>query len=349
MRAAVLEDVGQLIVKDAPRPEPDAGGVVVRTEACAVCTTDVKIFRHGYSGFRPPLILGHEMSGTIDCVGPGVTAWREGDRVAVGPNIACGRCWFCRAGIPTACDDLKTIGVHIDGGFAEYVHVPAEAVAADCLIRIPEGVSFEQATLVDPLSCAVNAAELSNIREGDVVVVIGAGPTGCLNVEVARSLGAKVILVQRSVQRLENARFTGADVYVSPVNDDVKSRVMEETQRRGADVVIVACNSAQAQAESLELARKRGNVNFFGGLPKDSPTVELNTNLIHYSEIFVTGTHGGSSEHCRKALSLIGDGKIKADNYLTHRFALAELIAGIETVENKQGLKTIIATQGDDR
>ena len=346
MKAAVLTNVGKLGIKDVPIPQPDSGGVVVKIEACAICTTDVKIYRYGYSGFNPPLILGHELSGTIYAIGSELTGWNEGDRVAVGPNIACGNCWFCSRGFPTACDNLRTIGVHMDGGFAEFVRIPAGAVKGNCFNLIPSGVSFEEATLLDPLSCAVNASELSNIKEGDTVVVIGAGPTGCLNVEVAKSLGAKVILVQRSLQRLDNARFTGADIYLSPLSDDIKAQVKEETKGRGADAVIVACNSPQAQEEALELVRKRGSVNFFGGLPKDSPTIKLNSNLIHYGEFSLTGTHGGSSEHCRKALSLIAEGKIKAKRYLTHKFSLSELLAGIETVEKKEGLKTIIKPGG---
>lgn len=345
MKAAILTDVGKLSIQDAPMPQPDSGGVVVRIEACAICTTDVKIYRHGYSGFQPPLILGHELSGTIHALGSCVTGWQKGDRVAVGPNIACSDCWFCLRGFPTACDNLKIIGVHMDGGFAEFVHIPDEAVKGGCLNLIPSGVSFEEAALIDPLSCAINASELSGIREGDTVVVIGAGPTGCLNVEVAKSLGAKVILVQRSPQRLKNAHFAEADVYICAGTEDVKSRVRQETEGRGADAVIVACNSSQAQEDALELVRKRGSVNFFGGLPKNEPTIKLNSNLVHYRELFITGTHGGSSEHCRRAVSLIATGKIKAKRYLTHQFYLEELLAGIETVERKEGLKTIIKTR----
>ncbi len=348
MRAAVLKDIGRLDIEDVPVPDPGPGEVLVRVRACAICTTDVKIYRHGYSSFQPPLILGHELSGTIAAASPGVKGWQEGDRVAVGPNIACGHCWFCSKGLETACDDLRTIGVHMNGGFAEFIRVPTDAVRGGCLNRIPEEVSFEEATLLDPLSCALNASELSGIRAGDTVVVIGAGPTGCLNIEVARSLGARAIMVQRSLRRLEEARFVGADVYLSPLADDVKARVIEETGGRGADAVIVACNAPEAQQEALELVRKRGNVNFFGGLPKTSPTVPINSNLIHYGEFSVVGTHGGSSEHCRKALSLIADGRVQAKSYLTCRFPLGRLLRGIETVEKREALKVIIQPQGEE-
>jgi len=342
MKAAVLRTVGHLTVEEVPPPEADEGGVLVKVEACAICSTDVKIYRHGYSGFEPPLILGHELAGTIASVAPKVRGWRKGDRVAVGPNIACGECWFCRRGLATGCDNLRIIGVHMDGAFAEFVRVPAEAVRAECLNRIPAGVSFEEAALIDPISCAVNASELSGVKAGDTVVVIGAGPTGCMNVEVAKSCAARVILVQRSVKRLEDAAFTGADVCLSPTVDDVTARVREETSGRGADAVIVCCNAPEAQQDALQLVRKRGSVNFFGGLPKDSPHIQLNSNLVHYGEFSITGTHGGSSEHCRKALGLIAEGKVKAKRYLTHRFPLAQLLEGIAVVEGKQGLKVIV-------
>lgn len=342
MKAAVLKAIGQIALEDRARPAVDDGAVLIKVEACAVCSTDVKIYRHGYSGLRPPLVLGHELAGSISAVGNGVRGWREGDRVAVNPNIACGQCWFCRHALPTACDSLSTIGVHMDGGFAEFVIVPSQAVQADCLRRIPTGVSCEEATLTDPVSCAVNAAELSSIQAGDTVVVVGAGPTGCMNVEVARSRGARVILVQRSLHRLEDAGFTAADVFLSPLREDVTARIKEETGGRGADVVIVSCNSPQAQLDALGMVRKRGNINFFGGLPKNSSCIALDSNVVHYAEISITGTHGGSSEHCRRALDLIASGNVKARKYITDNFPLDDVLDGLAHTEQRRALKVVI-------
>ncbi|MQY69474.1 MAG: DUF3160 domain-containing protein, partial [Firmicutes bacterium] len=145
--------------------------------------------------------------------------------------IPCGTCFYCERGMQTSCDRLQTIGVHRDGGFAQYVMIPLQAVKQRCVIPIPEGVSFEEAALIDPASCAINACELSRVKVGDVVVVIGAGPVGCLNVEVCRAFGAqKIILVQRSLPRLKQAEFTGANVYISPLREDVVEGIPEKIE-----------------------------------------------------------------------------------------------------------------------
>ncbi len=315
MKAAFLTGIQSIELREAPRPEPSMGGLIVKVKACAICGTDVKMYKYGYSAAKLPLIPGHELAGTIAQVGENTRGYQEGDRVAVAPNIPCGVCFYCQRGAQTCCEKLQTIGIHRDGGFAQYVAIPAQAVKQGCVMPVPEGISFEEAALIDPVSCAINAAELSRIKVGDVVVVIGAGPVGCLNVEVSRAFGAqKIILVQRSLSRLKEAEFTAADVYVSPLKEDIVERVTQETEGRGADVVIVACGSGQAQEEALKMVARRGNVNLFGGLPKDSPFIKFNSNLIHYKEAFVIGTHGGSTRQCKVALDMIASGKSKLRN-----------------------------------
>jgi len=343
MKAAVLKDIERIRVEEVKEPVCSEDSIIVKVKACNICSTDVKIYRHGYSSIKFPLILGHELTGVIAEVGKSVRGYKEGDKVAVAPNIPCGKCYYCTKGMQTACDNLRTIGVHSNGGFAEYVLIPNLAIQQDCVNIIPDNVSFEEAALIDPVSCAINACELSKVKLGDTVVVIGAGPTGCLNVEICKNAGAgKIILVQRSIERLNKAKFTGADVYVSPLEEDVIQRVKEETKGRGADVVIVACPSAEAQRQAIEMVAKRGSVNFFGGLPKDNPFVNLNNNLIHYKECSVVGTHGGSSRHCQLALQLIASKKIKTKEYITHRLSLVNFLEGIDIVEGKKGLKVAI-------
>ena len=175
-------------------------------------------------GTRPPgcpLVPGHELAATIERIEGSFPGLQEGMRVAVAPNIPCGACYFCQRGEQTACDSLQTIGVHRDGGFAEHLALPAHAVAAGCVFPIPDGVASEEAALIDPASCVVNACELSHVKPGDTVVVLGAGPAGCLSVEVSRAFGAdRTILVQRSPKRLEQAAFTRASLFIdSSVGD----------------------------------------------------------------------------------------------------------------------------------
>jgi L-iditol 2-dehydrogenase len=343
MKAVLLTGVQSVELRDVPEPELPEGGLIIQVETCAICGTDVKMYKFGYSAVELPFIPGHELAGVIaksDAVDLGFS---EGERVTANPNIPCGTCFYCQRGLQTACDNLRIIGIHRDGGFAKYVMVPAQAVRQGCVLHMPGHVSFEEAAMIDPVSCAVNASELSLVKPEDVVVVIGAGPAGCLNVEVSRVFGAKrIILVQRSQQRLDQAVFTGADVYVNSSKEDAVERVMKETEGRGADVVIVAAASAEAQQDAVKMVAKRGNVNLFGGLPKGNTSVEFDSNLIHYKEAFVTGTHGGNNRQCKLALDMISSGRIKAKEYISFRKGLSEYSEGLKLAEDKKGLKVFI-------
>jgi L-iditol 2-dehydrogenase len=343
MKAAVLTGVKSIELRDVPQPQVPEGGLVIKVETCAICGTDVKMHRYGYAAAQLPLIPGHELSGTIDRSRIEVDGYSEGKKVTINPNIPCGVCHYCRRGLQTACDNLQIIGVHRDGGFARYVMVPAQAVQQGCVFQIPENVSNEEAALIDPASCAVNAGELSGIKPEDVVVVIGAGPAGCLNVEVSRAFGAsKTILVQRSPRRLEQAAFTSADIFVNSSEEDALERVMQETDGRGADAVIVACASGEAQEQAIKMVAKRGNVNLFGGLPKGSKSIQFDSNLVHYKEFFVTGTHGGSNRHCRIALDMIASGRINAKAYVSLQYGLSDFHEALKAAEEKKGLKVFV-------
>jgi L-iditol 2-dehydrogenase len=343
MKAAVLTGVKSMEIREMPEPVLRDEGLIVEVATCAICGTDVKMHRYGYAAARLPLIPGHELAGTIAQSGAQELGYCEGDRVTINPNIPCGVCYYCRRGLQTACDRLSIIGVHRDGGFTRFVHVPEQAVRQGSVFHIPEGVPSEEAALIDPASCAVNAAELSGTKPGDVVVVVGAGPAGCFNVEVSRVFGAeKILLVQRSPARLERARFTKADIFINSSRDDPVERVLVETGGRGADVVIVACASVEAQEQALHMVSKRGNVNLFGGLPKGSPSIQFESNLVHYGESSVTGTHGGSNRHCEIALDLIASGRINAKEYVSFQYGLSSFHEALKAAEDKKGLRVFV-------
>ncbi len=343
MKAAVLTGVQSIELRDVPEPVVPDGGLIIKVDTCAICGTDVKMHKFGYTAAKLPLIPGHELAGTITESGATKKEYQVGERVTINPNIPCGVCHYCQRGLQTACDNLSIIGVHRDGGFAEYVMVPAKAVEQGCVLRIPDNVSFEEAALIDPASCAVNACELSNVKPEDMVVVIGAGPAGCLNIEVSRAFGAsKIILVQRSPKRLKQAEFTEADVYINSSQEDAVKRVMEETDGRGADVIIVACASGEAQEQAIKMVAKRGNVNLFGGLPKGSPSIQFDSNLVHYKESYVTGTHGGSNRQCKIALDMISSERIKAKEYISFQMGLSDFHDAIKMAEEKRGLKVFV-------
>lgn len=343
MRAAVLTDPGKIELKDVADPEIGKGEILIQVKACAICGTDIKICKYGYTGINYPFILGHELAGIIVELKNNNAGFKVGDRVTINPNIPCENCFYCRAGLQTACDNLRTIGVHINGGFADFIRIPEQAVSRGCVFHIPENVSFEEATLIDPVSCAVNQAELSGIKKGDVVVVIGAGPAGCLNVEVSKIYGAeKTILIQRSEQRLQQAAFVNADVYINSSIENPLQRILEETNGRGTDVVIVACASGEAQELAVKMVAKRGVINLFGGLQKGSRFIEFDSNSIHYKESYITGTHGCSNSHCKKGLDMIASGKVKAEEYLSSEFDLSEFHEAFKMAESKNGFKIIV-------
>ncbi|HEV3484769.1 MAG TPA: alcohol dehydrogenase catalytic domain-containing protein, partial [Vicinamibacterales bacterium] len=267
MRAAVFHGPGDLRVLQVPRPAIADSELLVRVAACAVCGSDVRTFRHGARNIDKPVVLGHELSGTIVETGAAIRSYREGQRVAVAPAIPCGDCRYCRENAETMCERLRSIGYQFDGGLAEFMAVPASAVRAGCVNVLPEGLSFEEAALAEPLACVINAQELLRVGEEDTVAVIGAGPIGCLHAALARVRGArKVLLVDLRAERLQLAAAFGADVLIDASREDVQARVLEETDG-GASVVIVAAPSNRAQEQSIKLAARRGRINFFGGLP----------------------------------------------------------------------------------
>lgn len=344
MKAAVLDDIGKLEVRDVEEPSiKEEMEVKIKVGACAICATDIKVYRFGHRLIKPPRIVGHELSGEVVEVGKGVKGISVGDRVAVAPAVPCGECYYCRRGMQNMCDDLTAIGYLYDGGFAEYMIVPSRAVMNGCVNKIHPWVSYEEAAIAEPLACVINAQEISGVGLGHTVVVLGAGPLGCLHIQLARIKGAtRTILMDISDERLEMAKVSNADLYVNSSKTDPVSMILDETNGRGADVVIVACSSKEAQVQALKMVAKKGNVNFFGGLPKDDSIIEFDSNLVHYREFTVVGTHGSSPRHNRLALDLIGTRMIKVEGLITHRIKLDEILKGYELVESGKGMKVVV-------
>ena len=343
MKAAVLEALDKMVVKEAPMPQTDDNSVLVRVKACAVCGSDIRIYHHGNSRVKPHQIIGHEMAGEVVQAGKLVTKFKPGDSLAIGADVPCGECVFCEAGIGNNCQINYAMGYQFAGGFAEYVLLNRMVVNYGPVHRIPNHVSYDEAALAEPLGCVLNALELSNIRLGDTVALIGAGPIGCMVIEVARKMGAsKIIVVQRSRPRLEIARKFGADVYICSSEEDGIGRVLEETGGLGADVVITANPSPEAQIDAIKMAKNRARVNLFGGLPKNKSQVIIDTNTIHYKELFVHGAHGALPSHHQKAVDLIASGAINMKNYISHKFSLDDILEAFKIAEGHMGMRVII-------
>ncbi len=343
MKAAVLESLEKLVVKEVPTPVIEDDEVLVKVAACAVCGSDVRMFHHGSPRLLPPAIMGHEAAGVVVEAGTHVTKFKPGDRVAMGGDVPCGECVFCEAGIGNNCQINYALGYQFPGSFAEYVKLNRIVVNYGPVHKVPDHVSLEEAALAEPLGCVLNALELSPVKFGDAVVIIGAGPLGCMLIEVTKKMGAgKAIVVQRSRPRLELARRFNADVYICSSEEDAVARVKEETHGLGAEVVITANASPEAQQAALQMTKNRGWVNFFGGLPKGNSIVPLDTNLIHYRELFVCGSHGCMPRHHQKAIDLIADGVINVKQYISHQFPLSEAPKAFAAAEDRTGLRVVV-------
>ncbi|RLE08511.1 L-threonine 3-dehydrogenase [Candidatus Aerophobetes bacterium] len=343
MKAAVLEDLEKMVVKEVTTPQIGQGEILVRVRSCAVCGSDIRIYHRGNPRVKPPQIIGHEIAGEIVEVGSGVKKFKVGDRVALGADVPCGTCRFCRNGLGNNCPINYAIGYQFQGGFAEYIPLNELTVKYGPLHKIPGDLSFDEASLAEPLACCINGYELANLKLGDTVVVIGAGPVGLMLVELAKIMGAdKVILSQRSRERLRLAQRFSADVLISSSEENFVERVMEETGGEGADVVMVACANPSAQEEALKVVGHRGRVNFFGGLPPGSSKISIDSNLIHYKECFVLGSHGSVPRQHKLALNLLAEGRIKGKDFITHHFALDDIKEAFEVAEGHRGLKVIV-------
>ncbi len=343
MKAAVFHGPDDLRVVEMPRPEIAETEILLRVGACALCGSDVRTFRHGARNIDRPVVLGHELSGTIEAVGAAVSGYRPGERVAVAPGVPCGECVYCRRGIETMCERLRSIGYEFDGGLAEFMAVPASAVRAGCVNPVPDGVAFPEAAIAEPLACVINAQELLDVRDGDTVVVIGAGPVGCLHAGLARLRGAAtVVLVDMRAERLQLARTFGADLTIDAAREDVTARVLETTGGTGASVVIVAAPSNRAQEQSIALAARRGRINFFGGLPKTNPMISLDANAVHYRELFIVGSYGSRPAHNRQALELVAGRRLPVRALIGLELPLDRVIDGMLAVEQGRVMKVVV-------
>jgi L-iditol 2-dehydrogenase len=339
---------GDVRLEDSPEPTAGPGEVKLRVHACSTCGTDAKIYAHGHHRLVPPRVLGHEIAGEIVDVAPGLYAWAPGDRVQLIAAIPCGECDECRRGWETICPNQESIGYDYDGGFAEYLVVPAKVLRVHGLNRIPDNVSYAEASVTEPLACALNGQEHAGVTQGDTVVVVGAGPIGCMHVRLARARGAtSVYLVEMSRQRLDlAAERVHPDAAICTAEHDAVDEVLKLTDGRGVDVVIVAAGSGAAQEQAVLMAARRGRVSLFGGLPKDNPTISLDSNLVHYRELSIVGANGSSPEHNRQALELIATGAVPVADLITHRLPLEQVLEGIRTVTSGEAIKVTVEPGG---
>jgi L-iditol 2-dehydrogenase len=341
MRAAVLHGREDIRIEQVPIPKAAAGELVVRVGAALTCGTDLKVFRRGYHArmIVPPALFGHELAGTVVEAGKGVSDFSPGDRVVALNSAPCGLCYFCLRGQENLCDDL----IFNNGAYAEFIKIPERIVSKNTLV-IPENVPLEHAALTEPLACAVHGLEDSGPRKGDTVAVIGGGPLGLMILHVAALAGFETISIVKHDGQVEAARQLGATHVVQAATI---RRAVRETRAltpgdRGVDVAIEAVGTPETWQEAVELVRKGGTVNFFGGCAANTH-VTLDTNRIHYSDITLRATFHHTPAICRKALDLIAGGRFQASAFITGHAHLYELNRVFEKLMNRSSeIKTAI-------
>ena len=344
MKVARFYAPGDVRLEEMDEPVPAADEVKIRVRNCSTCGTDVKILNNGHPNMTPPRVMGHEVAGEVVEVGADVGGWTPGDRVQVIAAVPDGTCEECRRGRLTVCTNQTSVGYQYEGGFAEYMIVPRAVLAVDGLNRIPEGVSFAEASVAEPFACVINGQELAGVGKDDDVVVVGAGPIGCLHVRLARARGARrVFLVDLNGSRLRmSADAVHPDEALDGSQVDTVERVLALTGGRGADVVITAAASGAAQEAAQHMLARGGRLSMFGGLPKDRPTVTLDANLIHYRELAVVGANGSSPDHNKQALAMIASGEVPVDDLITVRLPLDEVHRAFDVVAEGAAIKVTI-------
>ena len=347
MRAAVFYGPRDVRIEDVPKPGVGAGEIVLRVLRCAVCGTDKRIYTHGQKNVAPPAITGHEIVGTVHEIGSNVDGGLHlGQRAIVATVVGCGKCIYCKRKQYNLCDSFTAVGYEHAGGFAEYIRIPAAAVAQGNVIPIPNSMSVERAALIEPLSCVLNGQEYLSAQPGDRAVVFGSGPIGLMHASILKARGCGPVLVSDvSQERLDYVREFGVGLPVNTSAGDAVRRIMEAGGEEKFDVAIVACSVKAAQADALKLVRKKARVSFFAGVPKDDPVLGIDTNLIHYNEISVFGCFASNLRHYHQALEMVSRDDLPWDRFLTHSFKLQEMVKAYAVVEAGQGIKTVINCQ----
>ncbi len=350
MKALVLSGPGEFEIKDVATPRPGEDEVLMRVKACTICGTDMRVLDgRKTKGVRYPSVIGHEIAGVVEAVGGSVAGFEAGNRVCIAPVIPCHACPACLEGRENACRRRQAIGYEFDGGFAEYVLVPSVALQFGHLIKIPEGVSFEEAALAEPLACCVNGYRKTGVGLGASVLIVGAGPIGLMHLQLARVGGARQIIVSEPhPYRREQALRFGAHAVLDPNSVDMRSVVGELTAGQGVDAVVLAIGVTEVINELLHVVRVGGCVNLFAGFTGGGDCT-LEANVIHYNEITVNGTTAATRLDYRTAVSLITSGSAEMGSLVSRRFALDSFREAYELQNSGEALKIAITPDSTPR
>ena len=344
MKAAKLFGANDVRVVDCDIPGISDNEILLKTKAAAFCGTDLRMIGNGYKGVdeQHPLTLGHEIAGVIEQVGKNVKGYEKGMRVAIAPNMGCGICDWCVAGDTHLCPAYTAFGINMDGGFAEYVRIPANTISQGNIMILDDDMDMATAALFEPMSCVFNGQELTGIRLNDTVLVIGAGPIGIMHVLLARAKGAaKVYIRDISKERMDQCVALVKGTVAIP-EDNLEEAVMKLTNGKGVDVCITACPSPVAQVEALKVMAMNGRILYFGGLPAGKDEVTLPTNIIHYRQLAIHGSTRANVDQLRSVAKMVMAGNLDLGKLVSKTFPLDQFLQAVEYAKKAEGLKTVI-------
>lgn len=331
MKAQVFRGVNQLNYEEVPIPEINNDEVLVQVRVVGLCQSDIKKIR--YPLYEPPRIYGHETAGVIAATGKDVTNWQVGQRVVVMHHIPCMRCGYCLNDNFSMCEVYKNITTTAGfapsgGGFAEYVKVPGHIVRSGGLIPIPDAVSFEQASFVEPTSCCLKAVKKAQVSPGETVLVTGAGPIGLMFIMLVKYFGAQAIATDLLPDRIAKACTLGAEAAFDPRDPDFSEKVLSLTSGMGVDTTILAVPSEKAFFQALSCTRKGGKILFFAEFP-DEVEIPINPNILYRREIDLMGSYSSSFRLQSLAADIVFNQRIDIDALISDRYPLQDLAAAV--------------------
>jgi L-iditol 2-dehydrogenase len=348
MKAAYLIGPETFQLRDVEEPQPPPDGLVLDVKACGVCGSDLRRWKEGPG--PEPVIAGHEIAGVVSAVGDNVRDYRAGEQLAVAPDIHCGKCYYCQRNLYNLCDQLHFLGITAGypGGFTEKMILTREVLDLGVVHRMPAGMPFSWGALAEPCSSVLASHDRACTNLNDTVLILGAGPIGCLHIAVAQARGARVILSEPSPIRREMAGAFRPDLIIDPFQEDLVEQVKQFTNGLGADIAVCANPIAATQAQAVNAVRKRGKVILFGGLPKANPDTVLDGNRIHYQEIEVVGAFSYHPSFHELAIQVIHQGLVPAETVITQVLPLQEIERAFQAAACGEALKVMIVPSGED-
>jgi L-iditol 2-dehydrogenase len=345
MRAAVYRGKGKVVVETVPVPAIGAGEVLIRVASCGICGTDLKKIEHGF--VAAPQIFGHEVSGTVVAVGPGVTQWKLGDRVMSFHHVPCGACFYCERRLYSQCPGYKKVGLTAGfdpngGGFAQYVRA-LPWVAERGMVAIPDDISFDEASFIEPVNTCIKAVEKARVTAGETAVVMGLGPIGLLLAMLSKLEGATVIGSDPMPERRAKSISLGVDLAVDPREGRLAEKIGSRTQGRGADVVLVAVPIPAALTDALTLARPGGRVLLFA---QNDPLmkIEFPAAAVGVEEKEILGSYSAAIDRAGEAAQLIFTHQLPVKELVSHCFSLEDMDRALQLAARPVGesLKVVI-------